>query len=158
MSVVRFFKPENRLAKAVTALGGKHIETAVADANQQLQDIAGDCLKEVDDALARIYQSAGKVPSGADLSALYRVVRDVAGLAAICNLLDLGTAALSFCVLLDHAQSGGRLTEEHIRVYLSVFRILRHPDAINEEGRRNLLRSLDTMVEKSSPQDVAVNE
>jgi hypothetical protein len=150
MSVVRFFKPENRLAKIITAPGGKHVATAVDDANAQLLEISDECLKEVDEILTRIYRSMGTVPAGAELTALYRSVRDVAGLAAICNLLDLGTAALSFCVLLDHAQDGARLTEEHIRVYLDVFRILRHPELIDESGRRSLLKNLDRMVEKSS--------
>jgi hypothetical protein len=153
MSFVQFFKPENRLAKIVTSLGGKYVETAIADANEQLLQISDECLKEVDAALARIYPLMNGVPTGAELSALYRSVREVAGLAALCNLLDLGTAALSFCDLLDHAQDGGRLTEEHMRVYLNVFRVLRRPDLIDEKGRSSLLENLDVMVEKSAQPD-----
>ena len=150
MSVVRFFKPENRLAKIVTAPGGKYVTAAVEDANEQLLEISGDCLKEVDEALARIHQSTRAVPTGSALSDLYRSVRDVAGLAAVCGLSDLGDAALSFCALLDRAQDGARLTEAHIEVYLNVFRVLRSPYLIDEQSRRGLLENLDRMVEKSS--------
>ena len=150
MSVVHFFKPENRLAKAVTAPGGKYVTSAVEDANGQLLEIHDECLKEVDAALAQIYQSTRAVPTGPALSDLYRSVRDVAGLAAICDLTDLGDAARSFCALVDSAQDGGRLTEAHIEVYLNVFRILRRPDLLDDKSRAGLLENLDRMVEKSS--------
>jgi hypothetical protein len=150
LSIVRFFKPENRLAKVVAKPGGKYVTAAIAHANDQLLAMSEDCLKEVDEALARIYQSSGTVPTGPTLAELYRSVRDVAGLAAICNLTDLGEAALSFCALLDSAQDGGRLTAAHIGVYLNVFRMLRQPELLDEQSRRGLLQNLDRMVEKAS--------
>ena len=155
MSVVLFFQPENRLAKTVTAVGGKYVATAVDDASEQLLELSDRCLQEVDEALAGIYAFETQVSAGSDLSELYRPVREVAGLAAMCGLLDLGRAALSFCILLDHAQDGGRLTEEHVGVCLNVLRILRHPDLIDEKGRRSLLENLEVMVEKSAPREFA---
>jgi hypothetical protein len=157
LSLVRFFKPENRLAKIIAEPGGKHVIAAIDDANAQLLDMSEECLKKVDDALARIYASGTKAPEGAEITKLYTSVREIAGLAALCDLLDLGSAALSVCVLLDHAQNGARLTDEHVAVSLNVLRILRHPHLIDDKGRRNLLRNLDVMVEKSSPKDAALS-
>jgi hypothetical protein len=148
MSVVRYFKPENRLAKIIVAPGGKSVEAAVEDAKAGLLQISDACLEQIDEALARTYRLCERAPTQAEIAELYTSVRDIAGLAQIGGLPDLGVAALSFCALLDHAQNGGRLTRAHIEVHLNVLRILRHPEAIPEADRSKVLENLDVMVEK----------
>jgi hypothetical protein len=146
MTLVRYFKPDNRLAKAVTLPGGKLVETAVDDARIELLQVSDACLQEIDAALDHTYRLCETPPAGDRLPELYTTVRDVAGLAGVCALPDLGAAALSFCALLDHAQNGGRLAPDHVAVHLNVLRILRHPDAIPEDDRCKVLESLDVMV------------
>jgi hypothetical protein len=153
MSVVRYFTPENRLAKIITAPGGKRVETAILDAEEQLGEISGSCLAQIDKTLDRIYRWSAQVPVGEALIEFYRDTRDLAGLAAIGGLPDLGTAALSFCALLDHAQSGGRLNVEYLGVYIGVFRILRHTEQFDEALSANVLDHLATMVETISKKE-----
>jgi hypothetical protein len=146
--VVQFFTPENRLRKALTAVGGKHIVDAIAEAEVELLQVADACRAEVDRGLARTYALTAEIPTGETLNELYRTVREVAGLAAICDLADLGAAALSFCALLDHAREGGQLTMRHLQVYTNVLRVLRNPELFSEADRTVVLSSLDTVVKK----------
>jgi hypothetical protein len=148
VSVVQYFTPENRLRKTLTAIGGKHIVDAIAEAEVELTQVAEACRAEVDRALARIYVLSASIPSGEPLNELYRTVREVAGLAAICDLADLGAAALSFCALLDAAREGGHLTLRHLQVYSNVLRVLRNPELFSEADRTAVLSSLGTVVEK----------
>jgi hypothetical protein len=146
MSVLRVFKPENRLAKAFTALGGKYVDDAVNDAQQELLQVSEECLKHVDDMLEKVYSYTGE----SDLPAFYRSVRDVSGLAALCNLPDLGNAALSICNLLDYAQGSGRISEEEVKLSRNVLRVMRYPNLINESGRRIILENFQILVDKSA--------
>lgn len=150
MSVVRYFTPEPKLAKLLSAPGGKYIINAIDDANAELGQVSDQVRAEIDLALAQVYAQADGVPAPEALPALYRAVRDVAGLAGICNLADLGSAALSFCALLDHAQEGGRLTVEHMAIYVNVLRVLRQAESFSAEDRAAVLANLEVMVAKLS--------
>jgi hypothetical protein len=158
MGLVRYFTPENPLAKAIAVPGGKLVSEAVDDARIELLEISDECLAEVDTLLARVYQLSGSVPAGAELTELYRTVREVAGLAGMCDLEDMGAAALSFCALLDHAQDGGQLTQEHIDVHVNVLKILRRSGDFTEAQRAVVLKNLDAMVEKLAKKDAAASE
>jgi hypothetical protein len=145
-----FFKPVNRLAKAVVEPGGKTIADAVSDAADSLAGLSDLCRAEIDAALADIHRLSATLPQGKDLHALYSRARDVAGLAGNCGLEDLGAATLSLCTLLDNAQNGGRLTLEHLAIHAGVFRLLRTPEAFTEADRARILADLETMIAKLS--------
>jgi hypothetical protein len=150
MSVVRYFQHSSNLAKLLCAPGGKYIGVAIADATEALSPVSGRIRDEIDRALAQIYAHADATPSPELLPHLYRAARDVAGLAGVCGLHDLGEAALSFCGLLDHAQEGGRLTAEHMAIYTNVLRILRQSEDEGPAERAAVLANLDLMLAKIS--------
>jgi chemotaxis protein histidine kinase CheA len=150
VSVVRYFQPPPKLAKLLSAPGGKYISAAIADAADEMSQASARIREEIDRALAQIYANADAAPSPELLPHLYRAARDVAGLAGVCGLKDLGEAALSFCGLLDHAQEGGRLTVEHMAIYANVLRILRQSENASAEERAAVLANLDLMLAKIS--------
>lgn len=146
MSYAVFYAPENRLAKAVSTPGGKHVETAVADAEAQIAAIAEKCVEQIDLALERVFRLSP--PAEGQAEDLYRAVREVAGLAGTCGLDDLGAAALSYCNLLDQAEQNGRLSGERVQVHLGVMRLLRRPERFTETERQDILENLKAVVDK----------
>ena len=140
VSVVRFFQPPNRLAKAIATPGGKRVSEAVSDAVSGLESVSGACLERIDEALAAVRVAT----ESADRASLYKHARDIAGLAAVCGKADLGAAALSLCTVLDRAADGGRLTPVRLQVYGDAMRTLRASDP-PQEARRELLATLDAM-------------
>lgn len=146
MSHAVFYEPENRLAKAINTPGGKHVETAIFDAEELVVQAAGECVEQIDLALTQVYRLAEHAQS--QLDALYKAVREVAGLAGTCGLGDLGAAALSLCNLLDQAHQSGRLNAERLQVHLGVMRLLRRPDRFSETERSEILKNLQAVIDK----------
>jgi len=146
MSHVLYFSPENRLGKAVSTPGGKHVETAIADAEALVMLAAGECVERIDQALAQVYRLSehAKPQTGV----LYKTAREVAGLAGTCGLADLGAAAFSYCNLLDQAEQTGRLSGERVQVHLSVMRLLRRPERFTDAERQEILADLKAVVDK----------
>ena len=149
MSMVRFFQPENRLGKALTAAGGKKIEAAIADAEEQVELAAAESTAKIDETLEVIYRlAAGGVKGQAE--ALYQNVREVAGLAGIAGGLDeLGAAALTFCRLLDLMAPRGGPTEDQVQVNVGVMRLLRYADRFAPKERQDLLDNLQAVQDKA---------
>jgi hypothetical protein len=150
MSVARFFHPETMLRKKIIAPGGKRVSEAVADAEAGIASLGDRCLTQVDAALVRIRDSANSMLKTGDLEAVYRDAREIAGLGSLCGLPDLGVAARSLCGVLDHAQNGGRLTGEHLRIYTDLMRNLRQPQQFSAEERALVLDKLSVMATKLS--------
>ncbi len=146
MSHVVYFSPENRLGKAVTTPGGKHVETAIADADELVMQVADESIEQIDQALKQVYGLSERAESRMDV--LYKSVREVAGLAGTCGLADLGAAALSYCNLLDQAEQSGRLSGERVQVHLGVMRLLRRPERFTETERQEILENLKAVVDK----------
>ena len=146
MSHVLYFSPENRLGKAVSTPGGKQVDAAIADAEEQIALAAGECLEQIDLALQRVYLLSVGADALSDV--LYKSVREVAGLAGTCGLADLGAAALSYCNLLDQAHQSGRLSGERMQVHLGVMRLLRRPERFTEAERLDILENLQAVVGK----------
>lgn len=146
MSHVVYFSPENRLGKAVTTPGGKHVETAIADADELVMQVADESIEQIDQALEQVYGLSDRAESRMD--GLYKSVREVAGLAGTCGLADLGAAALSYCNLLDQAEQTGRLSGERVQVHLGVMRLLRRPERFTETERQEILENLKAVVDK----------
>ena len=146
MSYAVFYAPENRLGKAVSTPGGKHVETAICDAEEQINSIAQQCVEQIDLALERVFRLSADASAQAE--DLYRAAREVAGLAGTCGLDDLGAAALSYCHLLDQAHQSGRLNGERVQVHLSVMRLLRRPERFTQAQRHEILENLQAVVGK----------
>ena len=148
MSKVRFFAPENRLAEAVNQPDGLLIEEVIGDADMVLTRAVGESVEKIDECLASIDGLAADAAPGR-LGELYQAVREVAGLAGLAKLPDLGRAAHTFCSLIDLAQSSGALPQDQIRVNVDVLRLLRRPERFAEAERAALLDNLFGVLEKA---------
>ena len=149
MSVVRYFSPERRLAKAIAVPGGKKIDIAIADAEEQIALASPQTAQKIDEILEAIYHLAA---AGADtqLPLLYERVREIAGMAALADLPDLGLAAHTFCEQIDLAISMGALTEKQMQVNLGAMRLLRQPDRFSPAERQGLLDNLLAVLDKAN--------
>lgn len=148
MSLVRFFAPENRLAAAIAQAGGKLIETAIADADEQIAMAADQTRQKIDECLDQVFSLAAQ---GANprLPELYQAAREVAGLAGLVELDDLGMAAHTFCNQIELASHNGVLTEEQLQVNLGSLRLLRQPERFSEAERKALLDNLQAVLDKA---------
>ena len=152
MSVVRYINYENRLAKQITAPGGKHVEAALADAEEGLKSLALPLLAEIDNRLAMLAsvgEDAGHEPRTEDVEAVYGNAREIAGLAGYCGMDEVGAAAVSLCNLLDRSRATGRWHGEGMRVHVATLRLLREKGGeIDPQTRVTVLKRLEVMVEK----------
>ena len=148
MSLVRFFAPENRLGAALARAGGKLVETAIADADEQIAMAADQTRQKIDECLDQVFSLAAQ---GANprLPELYQAAREVAGLAGLVELDDLGMAAHTFCNQIELASHNGVLTEEQLQVNLGSLRLLRQPERFSEAERKALLDNLQAVLDKA---------
>lgn len=148
MSLVRFFAPENRLGAAIARAGGKLVETAIADADEQIAMAADQTRQKIDECLDQVFSLAAQ---GANprLPELYQAAREVAGLAGLVELDDLGMAAHTFCNQIELASHNGVLTEEQLQVNLGSLRLLRQPERFSEAERKALLDNLQAVLDKA---------
>ena len=148
MSVVRFFTPENRLGKAIAEPGGKRIDQAIADADAQLALAGAESAIKIDEILGAIYKLAG-ASLNPPLAELYARTREVAGLAGIAGLPDLGAGAHTFCSMIEVAQAKGALSVEQLQVNIGVLQLLRRPERFSEQERAALLANLNAVLAKA---------
>ena len=155
MSVVRYIAHQNRLAKLISAPGGKTMEEAIDDAETGLQGVAEACLADIDRLIGDLAKRAGQVidnPGKTD--ALYVGARKIAGLAAICKRPCLGRAAHSLCVLIDNSEDSGRWHREAVMVHISTLQLLRGiPNEAESTMPDQLAGSLDDMVKRLADED-----
>jgi hypothetical protein len=153
VSPARFFVPENRLASAINQPDGKTVEAAVATANAQLALAAGETAAKIDERLELINRLAANMPI--PLEPLYQAVREVAGLAGLANLPDLGRAAHTFCSQIDLASRKGALSEEQVQVNLGGLSLLRHAERFSPAERQALLDNLHAVLNKAQKSPAA---
>jgi hypothetical protein len=148
MSEVLFFEPENRLGAAIAQAGGKTVQAAITDAEEQIVKAAIETAAKIDEMIALIQGLAGQ-GANSELTALYQAAREVAGLAGLANLPDLGRAAHVFCMQIDLALQKGALTDEQVMVNLGALRLLRLPERFSADERGALLDNLQAVLEKA---------
>lgn len=154
MSVVRFSKPENKLAKLVFAPGGKTIEAAVEDAEIELGTLSGACLADIDERLAHLVAACEEGRDAWPPEAVERFYADAREIVAVSNVADLpavGAVAHSLCLLLDGFGGAGRWSREGFRVHVSALQLFRArggrtDDAVGEA----VLASLRDLVERQA--------
>ena len=74
MTVVRTFRPENRLARAVDRPGGVTVADAISRATEQLEAVRAECMSALDEKIASIEAlttSAALSSSGDDIRRVY---------------------------------------------------------------------------------------
>jgi hypothetical protein len=145
MSIVRKFRPPNRLGAMIRQKGGVLAKDAIAAAEAGVESLREASLKSLDDTLVEMETRFGpKADRSAavfeDLYVLCLKMVDVAGFAA-----DVGVdkAVLSFCNLVDSCAEAGVWRWDAIDVHLNALRLLRSVGAqIPAADRANMLEGL----------------
>lgn len=129
MSVVRYHKPEPRLATLMRQPGGLPVAEALDRADANLGELKADFLVEIDARLTRIEAEAAA--SEADAAArerLYAEASSLVGAPSVAGLAGLDAALQSLCELVDGLRVGGEWKSEPVAVHIQALRLLRVVD------------------------------
>ncbi len=144
MSAIQYFMPVNTLKHALDAGKPKLASQAIAQAQSNLNALAGDCLIYIDDLLAQLEAMTSPVSDkwteGAMKETYTLAVRFI-GPASLAGLADLEHAARGLCELSDALIESARNDRGPVRVHVEAMRLLRHPDAI--PAKAELLAGLE---------------
>ena len=131
MSAATFIAWENRLGKMVKEPGGVRLGDALGQAGKNLDSIQMECLKAMDgqiDQMERLCAEGGRQPPDETKHEIYDLANDVLAVAGSFRLQELGEAAFCLCELVDRLRTRSKWNQAAVEVYLSAFRLLRHPD------------------------------
>lgn len=135
MSAVRYFVPENRLAKLLRVPGGAPVADAVAAAEMGLAQLEAPARAELEAALAAIEASQAGSPAQFDaarIEELYGLAQGAIGLASLCHRPAVDDALRSLCDLLDHLGRSERWDVEAVIVHVRSLRLLMGPASTAE--------------------------
>jgi hypothetical protein len=127
VSAVRFFVPENRLAKLLRVPGGAPVAEAVGAAEAGLGELEGPAREELAAALAAVEACAGRRPAqfeAAGVEELYGLSQGAIGLASLCQRPAVDEALRSLCDLLDNLARNERWDAEAVTVHVRSLRLL----------------------------------
>lgn len=135
MSVVRRFRPENRLAKLIGVPGGISVGDALQRASVELESIRESCMQALDGKLTALAALSSEPASIARDDAMYVLSNEIFGEGGAFGLEELSAVAYSLCTMLDsteRASARGPI----IRVHIEAMRALRHPDMAGDVAAR----------------------
>lgn len=135
MSVVRRFRPENRLAKMLDTPGGVSIGVALSKASAALESIRESCMQALDQKLVVLANMAARPESAARDETMYLIANEIFSESGSFGLSELSAAAYSLCTLLDSAERTSTRAAT-IRVHIDSMRALRHPDLAGDQAAR----------------------
>ena len=107
MSVVRRFRPENRLAKLLEMPGGVSIGSALNNASIALESIRESCMQALDQKLVVLANMASRPANAGRDEAMYLLANEIFNESGSFNLSELSAAAYSLCTLLDSEDRNG---------------------------------------------------
>jgi hypothetical protein len=150
---VRQLKVENKLAKMIDLPGGMTLADALARADRNLDTVKDDYLAVVDKRIVEIESLAGfGRPPAASVERLYAASNEIVATAGVFGLTELGEAAYSFCELIDRLRTRDTWSSEAVAVHVSSLKLLRHPEAIeNQGGTAAVLEGLRKVIERAVP-------
>lgn len=145
MSVVRKFRPANRLTAMIKDRGGVMAKDALANADAALEPLRAPSLAALDAALGEIEARFGPAAAnrgGEDFEDLYALTLKILDVANFAGP-GLDHAAASLCTLVDAMGEAGAWRWEAVDVHLNALRLLRNMGAkLPDEHRRSLLQGL----------------
>ena len=139
MTVVRTFRPENRLAKAVDLPGGVTVADAISGAAQQLEAVRAECMSALDEKIASIEtltSNAAFSSSGDDIRRVYDLANEILNEAGVFALAELSEAGRSLCDLTGGARKDAALDVRAIRVHVAAMKSLRRPEVHGDAATR----------------------
>jgi hypothetical protein len=139
MTVVRTFRPENRLAKAVDRPGGVTVADAISRASEQLEAVRGECMGALDEKIALIEaltSSTAFSSCGEDIRRVYDLANEILNEAGVFALMELSEAGRSLCDLTGGARKDAALDLRAIRVHVAAMKSLRRPEVHGDAATR----------------------
>jgi hypothetical protein len=127
MSVVRKFRPPNRLAKMITGRGGLMAKDAIKAAEVGVESLRETCMAELDAALAEIEQrfAPGTGREAEAFETLYALTLRIIDVGTFVADAGVDQAAISLAALTDSCAEGGAWRWDAIDVHLNALRLLR---------------------------------
>lgn len=147
MSSVNFIRRPNRLGKLISTPGGRKLGEAVAMAQSGIESLRPGMLAEVDEALERLREAAGRTDARSHTD-VYNRANAIVGFAGLCGLTRVGEVAYNLCELSDRYIEAGTWNEGAIAAHIQTMSVLRtanlpddSPDAAAVmEGLKALVR------------------
>lgn len=139
MTVVRTFRPENRLAKAVDRPGGVTVGDAITRATEKLEALRAECMSALDEKIAAIEaltSSAAFSSRGEDIRRVYDLANEILNEAGVFALAELSEAGRSLCDLTGSYRKEAVLDVRAIRVHVAAMKSLRRPEVHGDAATR----------------------
>jgi hypothetical protein len=139
MTVVRTFRPENRLAKAVDRPGGATVADAISRATEQLEAVRAECMSALDEKIASIEALTSNPTfssSGEDIRRVYDLANEILNEAGVFALVELSEAGRSLCDLTGGARKEAALDVRAIHVHVAAMKSLRRPEVHGDAATR----------------------
>lgn len=155
---VRFVFPKPRLAALMRKAGGKPVAEALEAASENLRELRGDCLADLEDVLAKIEAKFAVFPATFDDAAtteLYDLCCSSLGVAGAVGMDAIDTAMGSLCTLLDNLRIRRISNLEAVGVHVRSLRVLvRSVDVATPVEMDTILSGLRKVSERYDPEAV----
>lgn len=157
MSLVRHIFWTNTLSEISRTPGGLDVREAVARANANLETIRGDCVANMDAALATLENCyrRGAYKSAPSRMRMYRTCYKLIGIADVAGYPAVDRAAYSLCDLLDRIEEAGPWEKEAVTVHMRALRLLRQSPG--EVAHGAILEGLAGIIAKSQARPAQVS-
>jgi hypothetical protein len=145
MSVVRKFRPPNRLANLVKDRGGLMAKDAIAAAEVGVESLRAGCMAELDEVLAEIERrfGHGAAREAETFDTLYALTLRIIDVGTFVADAGVDQAAISLAALTDSCAEAGVWRWEAIDVHLHALRLLRSVGAsLAPADRQSMLEGL----------------
>lgn len=145
MSVVRKFRPPNRLARLVQDRGGLMAKDAIAAAEVGVESLRENCMAELDEVLAEIERrfAPGPAREVETFDTLYALTLRIIDVGTFVADAGVDQAAISLAALTDSCAEAGVWRWEAIDVHLHALRLLRSVGAsLPPADRQSMLEGL----------------
>lgn len=146
MSVVRKFRPPNRLAQMIKGRGGLMAQDAIAAAELGVEGLREASLASLDAALAEIetrFGAAAPAREAESFDALYALTLKMIDVSFFVADSGVDQAAISLAALADSCAEAGVWRWDGIDVHLNALRLLRSVGAsLPEADRQAMLEGL----------------
>lgn len=127
MSIVRKFRPPNRLAKMMKERGGIMAKDAILAAEAGVESLREASLAALDESLAEIERrfSPGTDRASESFEALYMLTLKIIDVSAFVADAGVDQAAISLAALADSCAEAGAWRWDAVDVHLHALRLLR---------------------------------
>jgi hypothetical protein len=155
MSSVSYIRRPNRLGKLISTPGGRKLGEAVATAEANIETLRPGMLAEVDEALERLREAAGR-GDAASRADVYNRATAIVGFAGLCGLTRVGEVAYNLCELSDRYIEAGAWNAAAIAAHIQTMSVLRVADLPDDSPEAEaVLEGLKALVRRAEEKAAA---